>query len=305
MAVDRWPLGNGITDARALIAAALILAFMVAWDIGAGFARRMRPPKPPTREIIASRLLPIVIFAFLTAAYELYRIGGVGVLFTSRAQLGDAIGSDSSTSATAVIHSALLGLPLFIAAYLRIAARKTDKFRPDPILTLSVAATALVLINPISSARYTFGTVAIGLALITLLPMRVVVYRALMLGISSTIVFAFQVFSRYRFDDSRVSATIRLDVPYAQLRHGDYDAFQQVAHAVEWVQATGLHPQQLLGPPLFWVPRVWWPDKPYTDTGILLAMFKGFHFTNLSAPIPAEKSDVSGGPVLLSLSAGF
>jgi hypothetical protein len=95
-----------------------------------------------------------------------------------------------------------------------------------------------------------------------------------------------------------VSATVRLD-PYAQLRQGDYDAFQQVAHAVEWVQATGLHPQQLLGPPLFWVPRVWWPDKPY-DTGIVLAMFKGFHFTNLSAPIPAELY-VSGGPVLVAL----
>jgi hypothetical protein len=84
-----------------------------------------------------------------------------------------------------------------------------------------------------------------------------------------------------------------------QLRNGDYDAFQQAAHAVEWVQATGYHPAQLLGPPLFWLPRAIWPDKPL-DTGVVLGVFKGFDFTNLSAPVPAELY-VTGGPFAVAL----
>ena len=170
-----------------------------------------------------------------------------------------------------------------------------------PLVTLLIVAATLLLINPISSARYSFGTVAFGLILVTLLPLRLTVYRFLLLGTSSVIIFAFQVFNRFRFDDSTASGAITLD-PYAQLRHGDYDAFQQTAHAVEFVQATGFHPGQLLGPLVFWVPRVWWPEKPY-DTGIVLAAFKGFNFKNLSAPIPAELY-VAGGVALVAL-GGF
>jgi hypothetical protein len=48
-----------------------------------------------------------------------------------------------------------------------------------------------------------------------------------------------------------------------------------------------LFSNQFLGPLLFFVPRQTWPDKPL-DTGIVLANFKGYAFSNLSAPMWAE-----------------
>ena len=300
LAGHQWPLGTGITDAQALAAAVVMLVFLLAFDVGRGFARRAKPSGPPDRELNPGRLLPVVVFAFLASAYELFRIGSVGVLFDSRRALNRAISSGSAPSLIPpLIHLVLLGLPMFIGAYLLIAASKTGRIGPRPLATLLTVAATLILINPISSARYAFGTVALGLLLVALLPLKMTIYRCLMLGTSSVIIFAFQVFSLYRYEDSAGSVGVRLD-PYAQLRHGDYDAFQQAAHAIEWVQATGFHPQQLLGPLVFWVPRVWWPDKPY-DTGIVVAEFIGLVNNNLSEPIPAEMY-VAGGWLLVALS---
>lgn len=80
--------------------------------------------------------------------------------------------------------------------------------------------------------------------------------------------------------------------------NGDYDSFWQVANALSYSLAGFVQPfRQLLGSLLFWVPRVIWPDKP-TDTGILLANYRGYSFGNLSAPIWAELL-VNGGILLV------
>ena len=55
--------------------------------------------------------------------------------------------------------------------------------------------------------------------------------------------------------------------------------------------------QQLLGVVLFWVPREVWPGKAI-DTGALLANYRGYSFTNLSAPTWAELY-INGGMILL------
>jgi hypothetical protein len=70
--------------------------------------------------------------------------------------------------------------------------------------------------------------------------------------------------------------------------NADYDAFWQVANTLSYISVEGITwGRQALGVLFFWVPRSVWPDKP-VDTGILLANFKGYSFTNLSAPLWAE-----------------
>jgi hypothetical protein len=70
--------------------------------------------------------------------------------------------------------------------------------------------------------------------------------------------------------------------------NGDYDSIWQIANAVIYVDEQGISwGRQLLGSLLFWVPRAVWPDKPI-DTGVLLAEYRGYGFTNLSAPLWAE-----------------
>jgi hypothetical protein len=298
LAAHRWPLGTGVSDSEVQAAAAIMLVFVIAWDVGRGFAVRAKPPRTPTRAIRPNRITAIVVFAVLAAAYEIYRIGGVGGLFTSRERLGRLIGGESLASSIAPIHGALLGVPVFIAAYLIIAGTKTGQLGPRPLQIAALIPLALLLTNPVSSSRYLLGTVVLGLTLIILQPLRPTLYRWLLLSLASALVFAFKVFDRFRYDSSTVSGTVTFDVR-AQLRNGDYDAFQQAAHAVEWVQATGYHPAQLLGPPLFWLPRAVWPDKPL-DTGVVLGVFKGFDFTNLSAPVPAELY-VAGGSLAVAL----
>ncbi|MDQ3485653.1 MAG: hypothetical protein M3445_09650, partial [Actinomycetota bacterium] len=54
---------------------------------------------------------------------------------------------------------------------------------------------------------------------------------------------------------------------------------------------------QALGAALFWVPRSVWSDKPQ-DTGILLADFREYRFSNLSAPLWAELF-INGGWLVL------
>src|SRR5687768_5447936 len=129
----RWPLGNGVPDAQVWATAVIMLVFVIAWDVGRGFADRAKPPRAPTRGIRPGRMTAIVVFAVAAAAYEIYRIGGVGSLFTSRERLGQLIGGESLGSAVAPIHGALLGVPVFIAAYLIIAGRKTGQLGPRPV----------------------------------------------------------------------------------------------------------------------------------------------------------------------------
>src|SRR5690606_10863669 len=82
----------------------------------------------------------------------------------------------------------------------------------------------------------------------------------------------------------------------------DYDAFWQVANAFSyWIDGLVQPLHQLSGSVFFWVPRALWPDKP-TDTGILLANYRGYSMDNLSAPLWAELI-VNGG--VLALALGF
>ena len=61
---------------------------------------------------------------------------------------------------------------------------------------------------------------------------------------------------------------------------------------------------RLLGVLFFWVPRSIWPNKPI-DTGILLANFRGYSFTNLSSPLWAEFAINVGVVCTLLLMIGF
>ena len=69
---------------------------------------------------------------------------------------------------------------------------------------------------------------------------------------------------------------------------GDFDAFAQIVNTVELVATEGVTwGYQALGVILFWVPSSFWNSKPL-DSGIVIANFKGYDFTNLSAPLWSE-----------------
>lgn len=151
----------------------------------------------------------------------------------------------------------------------------------------------LLIVNPVSAARYTFGTVAFALAVFlgaVATPLRA---RISMLSGIVGFLAIFPIADAFRREDS---VATRAGFFEEYLSNPDYDAFWQIANALSYVVDGLVVPlRQAMGSMLFFVPRAIWPDKP-TDTGILLAEYRGYSFDNLSAPMWAEAL-VNGGVI--------
>jgi hypothetical protein len=162
---------------------------------------------------------------------------------------------------------------------------------PLIVVTLTLLATC---VNPISSARYVFGTVALGVLAAfgvyeTLRRFRIFALAAL---VGMVVLFPLADYFRH----SKTSAE-QVNI-LGSLKGGDFDSFDQIVNTVTYVHSNGVPwGRQALGVLLFWVPRSSWPGKP-VDTGTLIATFKGYDFVNLSAPIWAEMF-INGGWVVL------
>jgi hypothetical protein len=153
----------------------------------------------------------------------------------------------------------------------------------------------LTVVNPISSARYSVGTVLFALAVYAgalLTPARV---RVTLIIALAGLIFLFPLADAFR----RPEVNLVRDGFFGEYQgNPDYDAFWQVANSFSYTLDGLIEPgRQALGSILFWVPRSIWPDKP-VDTGILLAQYRGYSFQNLSAPLWAEFM-VNGGLAVL------
>ena len=142
----------------------------------------------------------------------------------------------------------------------------------------------LILTNPISTARFISMTVYGGVALAFAHANGKLPIRIFKIAFLTSIFVMFPILNYFRNNpDSQYASEIKLDFV-----SGDYDAFAQIMNTLEYVHRSGIIiSDQFLGPILFWLPRQFWADKP-VDTGILLANFKGYSFTNLSASLWTE-----------------
>jgi hypothetical protein len=160
-----------------------------------------------------------------------------------------------------------------------------------------VLAALLLLVNPLSTPRYVTGTALLAVVVsLGAATTRGRVRRfAVLLAAGLVLVFPYADFARYADGSGAKEGG-----PSRVLASADFDAFAQVNNAVAYVRAEPVEPgRQLAGAVLFWVPRSIWSEKPQ-DTGIVLAEFRNYPVTNLSAPLWAEFL-VNGGWVLLVL----
>jgi hypothetical protein len=261
---------------------------------------RVRPRVPRTIAVPAAFALSFV--ALLASAYYVMKMGPSSLLvdrYTAESIRAQAF-PDSSTRSMAY---ALAIYPMLIAIGALIGARH----RARPLVSKLMVALAIVecglllaVVNPISSARYTLGTVLFALAVYLGAVASAFRTRLTMIATIGGFIFVFPLADAFRVS---TAATVSRDGFFGEYKgNADYDAFWQVANAWTY-QHDGLvvFGRQLLGSLFFWVPRAVWADKP-TDTGILLAQFRGYNFTNLSSPLWAEFL-VNGG--LLFLIGGF
>lgn len=273
---------------------------MLAMILGSWLASH-RPFQPhPTHAVLSPARVNLLSLAALSlAAYFVAKIG-LGPLFSSRFELSDRVQQVWPDQATASIIGGLAEMTLLASAVMQveITRRAASTGRPYLVSATGAAilsALVLLLVNPISSPRYVFGTVALSLAAAAGAYATLRRFRIVALSAIAGMLVVFPVLDSFRVATNQGVKTV--DV-VAALSSGDFDAFGQLMNTLDYVQAHGITwGSQFLGVVTFWVPRSLWPAKP-VDTGILLAEFKGYTFTNLSASLWTEFF-VNGGWILL------
>jgi len=278
--------------------------------LGAFALQHARPrtgtPSPP-RGVSPVRTAVLAVVGVAVSAYFVTRIGAAAALGSREAAFAARNAQWPDPAIRAVMYASSI-YPLLIATGALAQLRRTAVWptvrRVSGFAALGAAVVLLMVVNPIASARYTFGTVAFALAVFAGAMATRLRARLTMLVAIVGFLFVFPIADAFRSDEVRVSRTSFFG---EYLSNPDYDAFWQIANALSyWIDGLVEPGRQVLGNLLFWVPRAIWPDKP-TDSGIVLAEYRGYSFDNLSAPMWAEAL-INGGivaVVLVFLALGF
>jgi hypothetical protein len=234
----------------------------------------------------------------VVSAYFVSKLG-ISVIFSNRANATLAqsyIWPDSSTFAIVyalAIYPTLVAVGAFAQERRILPPGRMGRIG-YPVFMLAGATALMLVANPLSSARYTAGTVAFALVLFLGATTNWRRARLTMLGTIGAFLFLFPLMNVFRYSVSDSSSRTNFFSEYQG--NPDYDAFFQIANAYAFVNDGLMVPmRQIMGSLLFWVPRSLWAGKP-EDTGIMLADYRGYSFTNLSAPMWAELL-VNGGMV--------
>jgi hypothetical protein len=255
------------------------------------------PVPAPARTVDPRRALVLTVFALLADAYYIGKVG-IGTLLSTRADLYAAVAADWADPVSAVVLSAAsMSVLVAFVALVKAADQQSHK---DWGLMAVIVAVGLVLaltLNPIANARYTFGTAALAVAaLFGLLATRNRFRLTAILAVAA-VILVFPLLDAFRYS---TQGEFKSTSPLESFTSPDYDAFAQINNTKLYTDRSGLTDgRQALGVVLFWVPRMFWDNKP-TDTGILLANSRQYPFTNLSAPLWAELFINGGWPVLMA-----
>ncbi|WP_330347369.1 hypothetical protein [Streptomyces sp. NBC_00582] len=304
-----WPYRTGETTA--LGAVALVELGLLAHSAGTALAARRERARghnaPPgiLERVLARRIAPWRLLALCGLALGLAAVliagqpGRLGAYFTSRQAITEAGGEDASLRS-------LLSWSLSVPAFWALLGLLRVPRRPDGdrwlravrwLLLPVLLALNVVVNNPISKPRFWAGMVLLTLLFSVPRLCRPRAFRVTAAAILGALLFVFPYSDYFRYNDRETLTVASLAEQFTS--NGDYDAFQQMQSGVDYAHDHGFSPQNVLGPPLFMVPRAMWPEKP-KDTGITLAEYAGYEFHNLSAPLWIE-SYLWAGPLAVVL----
>ena len=286
-----------------------LLGSLVMFELGRLLVRRPADQSEDTptriRQINKNVAWALLFFGLLMNAYYVSQ-QGIGSFFQDRYSRQAARDVSFADPTVAAIVQALAWIPLLVAAgafaYLRKQRRAQGLSGRYGLLVLFAAAGVVLVVNPISGARFTAGTVMFALVCYLGIFKTPTLVRLSLSGIIVAFLFLFPILDVFRTVSGTADRPGFFD-EYAG--NADYDAFWQVANTLSYISVEGITwGRQALGVLFFWVPRSIWPDKP-VDTGILLANFKGYSFTNLSSPLWAEFAINFGVVCTLLIMVGF
>jgi hypothetical protein len=249
------------------------------------------------RPVSAWRTAVLFFVSLALSGYILSRLGVTALLGSRDAAVAARAAAWPDPAVRSVVFASGI-YPLLVSVgalgQLRRAAENARTRRLALTGAVAGAAVLLLIVNPVTSARYSFGTVVFALAVYAGAVATRRRARITMLAVIAGFLFVFPIADAFRRAGGAPGTRSGFFEEY--LSNPDYDAFWQVANALSyWLDGLVIPFRQFLGSVLFWVPRALWADKP-TDTGILLAEYRGYTFENLSAPAWAEAL-VNGGVV--------
>lgn len=294
----------GIEESLFSQATTIVLVGSVVFIAGSWMAaRRGMPPVTKLSVVAPTRANLLAIAALLFAAYYVSMIGPTNFLLSlsGLSRVRSSIWPDPTTS---VMFNGGVSMSLLVAFVAQMQVRQQRKLAGSPkplLLPLALVCTLMFIVNPISSPRYIFGTVALAVAAALGAYATVDRFKVVALSAMAGLVTVFPLLDAFRHS---TQSGVEAESPISSMTSGDFDAFAQLVNTLEFVRVSGITwGNQMLGVFLFWVPRSYWEAKPI-DTGILLARFKGYEFENLSAPIWAELF-INGGWAFMVLGMFF
>lgn len=302
---DRAELSTtpGFVEQYAWQSVTVVLVGYGMFIVGSFLGRRLAPsdvgPEPKNRQLRGSAVLITTLLAFAVTAYYVNSLG-VGALFHTRSVIDGERAATWSNPTTAALVTGFSNMGLLVAAVAQILLfrQRRANGHPAPFVLMTVSLMVLlVVVNPISSPRYTVGTVYVALLAACGAWSSLRKYRIVSVSLLTALFFLFPIASTFR---NSIDAKVQFRGPLESLLSGDFDSFYQINNSVYFISSRGITwGEQLLGVVLFWVPRDLWPDKA-VDTGILLAQFRNYSFTNLSAPLWAELMVNGSWPLLVA-----
>jgi hypothetical protein len=298
LATDTYPWPYR-TDARIAVEASAILEIgLLAYSLGSALAELLLD-----REIAPVRLLLLCLLSLALAAYLIPKQGGLSTFFTSRQAITTAdTATGGGTKAGAALAAWGLTVPAFWALLgliqLPRSAHGDRLLKGARWIALPVMLVLNGIVNnPISNPRFWAGTVLLTVVFALPALRRPRGFRIAAAGTLAVILVIFPYSDYFRYTER---GQVQVESMVQQFTtNPDYDAYQEIQTGLAMEQTTGFQPQRLLGPPLFWLPRSYWPGKP-EDTGIDIADFAGYNFTNLSAPLWIESYLWAGIPSVVA-----
>lgn len=268
------------------LAATVVLVGIAAFVLGLMMPARRRGQAHTAVQVNGYRAVSLAVLALAVNAYYVSKLG-VGLLFANRLDrdnMETIVWSDSSTYGI-IAASASMSVVVAFVALVKYLQQAQKRSRAMIALTIIVGITLAATLNPISSARYIFGTAALAaLASLGAFATRDR-FRAIAVLAVVALVAVFPLLDAFRYTSN---ADFKVTDTFSALTSADFDSFEQINNTLLYVDRNGsTHGKQALGVILFAVPRRIWPDKA-SDTGVLLAEYRHFGNLNMSAPIWTE-----------------
>ncbi|MER6053419.1 hypothetical protein ABT168_39325 [Streptomyces sp. NPDC001793] len=305
LATDAYPRGFLVDAPTAFTSTLLVETGLVAYSAGSALAS-WRSSRGSTvlapllaRQLAPGRVLLLCGVALLIAAVLVPALGGLPAFFVSRqAHAAAAAQAEPSGSAGRALAAWALSVPAFWALLALVhvprsaGGDRTLRGLRRGLLPLLIVVNVVVN-NPVSQPRFWAGTVLLALVFGASWMRGPAAFRIGAAAVAAMVLVVFPYSDYFRYDKRQDVQVLSLAEQFTS--NGDYDAFQQIQTGVDYVDGHGFTPSAALGPPLFFVPRPVWPEKP-DDAGILLARHAGYTFENLSAPLWIEAYMWAGFP---------